>query len=388
GFPFGLVNNLLPVYLRTESASLPIIGRILALAGLAWTLKFLWAWLVDRYGTLKRWIIASQLAIAALALALIPADPAAAPLYLAAVVLALALLSATQDIAIDGYTINLLKERELGPGNGFRVAAYRVALILAGGVFVRLAGVTSWTAAFIASAGLMALIAGFTTTVPSAPSVGAPASLWQSFEKPLRGLLALPGVWAVLLFVVCFKVGDFALLAMIGPFWVDKGLSTEQIGDMQGTVGMLATIAGAMLGGFLTPRIGMFRALWTLGLVQALSNLGYYIAAVSATSLPVAYAVVIIEQFTGGLGTAAFLAFMMSICDRRYAASQYALLSAAYGLGRTIVSFFSGDLAQRMGYADYFLVTFALAFPAFLLLPWVRRLRTSRLTAEEQAALA
>ncbi|HEU4563208.1 MAG TPA: MFS transporter [Gemmatimonadaceae bacterium] len=388
GFPFGLVNNMLPVYLRTEHASLEIIGKVLGVAGLAWTLKFLWAWVVDRYGTLRRWILACQLGIAALVLALIPADPAAAPLTIALVIAGIALLSATQDIAIDAYSINLLDERELGPANGLRVTAYRVALILAGGLVVRLAGVSSWAVAFVASAAVMALLAALTATVPSAVKAPPPASLWRSFEEPLRGLVRLPGFWAVLLFVVVFKFGDYALVPMIPPFWVDRGLSTQQIGDMQGTVGMLATIGGAMAGGWLTARLGTFRALWALGLVQALSNLGYYVAAVSAPSLALAYGVVVVEQFTGGLGTAAFLAFLMSICDRRYAASQYALLSAAFGLGRSLVTFISGDLASRLGYADYFLFTFALAFPAFLLLPWVRRLRTARLTDAERASLA
>jgi PAT family beta-lactamase induction signal transducer AmpG len=390
GLPFGLVNYLLPVYLGAERAALPAIGRTLGIAGLAWTLKFLWAPLVERFGTLRGWIVGSQLAVGALALALIPSDPARAPLYLAAVALVVAVLSATLDIAIDGYTIRLLNDRELGPGNGVRVTAYRVALILAGGVLVRLAGVASWTAAFLASAGIMVALGALSRVMlpPAEPRERAPATLRGTFEAPLRGLLTLPGFGGVLAFIVIFKFGDFALVPMIPPFWLSKGLSVEQIGDIQGTVGMLATIAGAMIGGVLTTRLGMFRALWMLGLVQALSNLGYYVAAASDASLPMAYAVVIVEQFTGGLGTAAFLAYLMSICDKRHAASQYALLTAAFGLGRTIVQFYSGELAQSLGYADYFLLTFALAFPAFLLLPWVRRLRTSRLSAAERAAVA
>jgi PAT family beta-lactamase induction signal transducer AmpG len=386
GLPFGLVNNLVPVWLRTEQTSLPIIGRILGLAGLAWTLKFLWAWVVDRWGTLRGWIVACQLAIAAITAALVAVDPARAPLLLAAAILALALLSATQDIAIDAYTINLLDEREMGPANGLRVTAYRVALIVAGGLLVRLAGETSWTTAFLAGGGAMLALGALTAAAPAAGRPRDTAPLIDSFREPLRGLVSLPGFWGVLAFVVIFKFGDYALLPMTSPFWVDRGLTTAQIGDMLGTVGMLATIAGAMLGGWLTGKLGMFRALWMLGLVQALSNLGYWVAAVSPISLPLAYGVVIVEQFTGGLGTAAFLAFLMSICDRRWAASQYALLSAAFGLGRTIVAFLSGDLAQRLGYADYFLVTLALAFPAFVLLPWVRRLKTAQLSAAERAA--
>ncbi|MBA3559049.1 MAG: MFS transporter [Gemmatimonadaceae bacterium] len=388
GFPFGLINNLLPAYLRSEGASLPFIGRLVSAVGLAWTFKFLWAWLVDRFATRKRWVIACQAGLIAATAALVTADPIAAPAYLAALLVALALLSATQDIAIDAYTIELLDEREMGPANGMRVTAYRVALIAAGGLVLSLAGLTSWTTAFVAGAVIMLLLTLITLRVPSRPRAAIQQPVWQSFSEPLNKLFAQPGMWAGLLFIITFKFGDFAMLPMVNPFWVDRGFSPEQIGVMTGTVGMLATIAGALSGGILTARLGTFRALWMLGLVQALSNLGYYAASLMEPSLIVGYGAVIVEQFTAGLGTAAFLTFMMSICDKRYAAMQYALLSAAYGLGRTLVGYFSGDLAQNLGYSSYFLVTFALAFPAFALLPFVRKLKRNQVSAEESAAIA
>jgi PAT family beta-lactamase induction signal transducer AmpG len=387
GLPYGIVFLLVPVYLRDGAgAELSFITKVTSIATFAWTLKFLWAFLIDRFGTRKQWILVMQVLLAALILAVAVIDPIAGAALFAASVIAIAYASATQDIAIDGYTIALFEERELGPANGARVTAYRVAMIVAGGLLVSLAGETGWGFSLAVAAAIMVVMFGATLFLPKTATPLARATIVDSIVKPLTDLFTLPGFVPALLFVVAFKIGDFALQYLRGPFWVDKGFTTTQIGVLVGTVGFGATIAGAITGGWLTSRLGVFRALWILGLIQAASNLGYFAAATLEQSLTVAYAVVIIEEFTGGMGTAAFLAFLMSICNKRYAASQYALLSAAFGLGRTLIGYGSGGWAERMGYAPYFLLTFALAFPAFLLLPWVRRLKDAIPSAEARAA--
>jgi PAT family beta-lactamase induction signal transducer AmpG len=387
GLPYGIVFLLVPVYLRDGAgAELSFITKVTSIATFAWTLKFLWAFLIDRFGTRKQWILVMQVLLAALILAVAVIDPIAGAALFAAAVIAIAYASATQDIAIDGYTIALFEERELGPANGARVTAYRVAMIVAGGLLVSLAGETGWEVSLAIAAAIMVVLFGGTLFLPKAATPLARATIVDTIVKPLTDLFTLPGFVPALLFVVAFKIGDFALQYLRGPFWVDKGFTTTQIGVLVGTVGFGATIAGAITGGWLTSRLGVFRALWILGLIQAASNLGYFAAATLEQSLTVAYAVVIIEEFTGGMGTAAFLAFLMSICNKRYAASQYALLSAAFGLGRTLIGYGSGGWAERMGYAPYFLLTFALAFPAFLLLPWVRRLKDAIPSAEARAA--
>src|SRR5690606_29814615 len=177
----------------------------------------------------------------------------------------------------------------------------------------------------------------------------------------------------VVLFVLVFKLGDVALTPMIRPFWVDSGYSPEQIGLVIGTIGMLATVAGALAGGAFTTRWGTFTALWVLGLTQALSNLGYWLAAARGATKRLMYSAAIIEQFTNGLGTAAFLAFLMSLCEKRYAATQYALLSAIFVLTRSLASMASGRTTEILRYSDSFLFTFFLALPAFLLLPYGRK---------------
>lgn len=378
GFPYGVFNELLPTYLRVQGVGLEEIGVVAAALGLSWTFKFLWAPLVDQLGTRRRWITAVQLLMAAVLMLLAGLDVTGVTPQLWVLLAALTVLSATQDIAIDAYTIELLDQREYGAANGIRVTAYRVALIVAGGLLVMLAGTVGWPAVFVVAAAVLLALAVLSLAIPQRPierppAVGARQVLERAVWHPLRGLATLPGFAAILLFVLTFKLGDFALLPMIRPFWVDAGYSVEMIGFVQGTVGMLATIAGALLGGALTTRWGIFRALWILGLVQALSNLGYVVAARSAADPAVIYGAVILEQFTQGLGTAAFLAFLMALCDRRFAATQYALLSALFGLSRSLAASRSGYLAEGMGYAPYFLLTFAMAFPAYALLPWVKR---------------
>jgi PAT family beta-lactamase induction signal transducer AmpG len=388
GLPYGVVFLLVPVYLREgPGAELSYITKVTSIATFAWTLKFLWAFLIDRFGTRKSWILAMQLVLTALLVALGILDPVSGATLFAAATIALAYASATQDIAVDGYTIELFEERELGPANGARVTAYRAAMIISSGVLVWLAGVTGrWEVGLFSAAALMLGLFGATLFLPRGMTAPRHATLAETVVTPLVGLFRLPGFLPVLLFIVAFKLGDFALQFLRGPFWVDKGFSTAEIGVLVGTVGFAAAIAGALAGGWLTSKLGVFRALWMLGLIQAASNLGYYAAAVLPRSREVAYGAVIVEEFTGGMGTAAFLAFLMSLCEKRYAASQYALLSAAFGLGRTAIGYVSGGWAQQLGYGSYFLLSFAVAFPAFLLLPWVRRLKEAAGPSADRAA--
>ena len=198
-------------------------------------------------------------------------------------------------------------------------------------------------------------------------------SLQDAVFQPLWQFLTRPGILAVAAFVLTFKLGDMSLGPMIKPFWVDRQFTPVQIGLVPGTLGVAATIGGALLGGAFTGRWGIFRALWVLGILQAASNLVYAAAAALPPSTPLMYAASAIESFCGGLGTAPFLAFLMSICDKANAATQYALLSALFGLTRALSGAFSGVATESMGYAAYFTATFFLAWPAFLLLPWVKR---------------
>ena len=198
-------------------------------------------------------------------------------------------------------------------------------------------------------------------------------------------LLRRPGIVPVLAFILIFKLPDAAMGFMVKPFWVDAGFTAAQIGLVSVNIGLALSIAGGVAGGWITDRIGILHALWILGLVQAASNLGYWAAAlmlpavVPGTPVPAAHQAILysasaLESFTGGLGTAAFLAFLMAIVRRDRAATEYALLSSVFALSRSVAGWAGGLGAQSMGYANWFLLTFFFAFPALLLLPWVKRM--------------
>lgn len=378
GFPFGLVFDAFPVYFRFHGVSLASIG-LLSLAGLPWTMKFLWAPAVDLVGSRRSWVVGCQAFLALTLILILTMDPTEGGLVVW-LIMGLAVLSATQDIAIDAYTIELLDESEMGPANGLRVTTYRIALIAAGGVFVAMAGWIGWKGAFSVAALVLALYAVVSSRAPSmgamdaspqtTETVGAP--LAQRVWAPLNQLFRRPGFVAVMIFILLFKLGDMSLGPMVRPFWVDRDFTPFQIGVVPGGLGVVFTIIGALLGGSLTRRWGIFHALWILGLAQAGSNLTYATAAALPPSTALMYTASAVESFCGGLGTAPYLAFLMSICDKQYAATQYALLSALFGLTRSLSGAVSGFATERFGYTTYFIVTFFLAFPAYAFLPWVR----------------
>ncbi len=368
GFPLGLAVDNLPVYFRAHGVSLETIG-LLSILGLPWTLKVFWAPLVDRLGTRRQWITGA-LAVMTVATAAIPlGDPAAPGAFLWAVLLLLTVASATQDIAIDAYTIGLLVPGEEGVANGVRVSAYRVALIVSGGGLVILAGRAGWPAAFALGAAMLALLAAAAWRSPPIATARQPAAAWR---RSFLAWLTRPGAPAVLLFVLIYKLGDASMGPMVKPFWLDRGLSVEEVGFVSTTLGVGASVLGALAGGLFASRRGIFAGLWTLGILQAISNLAYAGVAAAQAGRPAIYAASLFESFTGGLGTAAFLSFLMHVCEREQAATQYALLSALFGLTRSLAGAVSGFAASHLGYAAFFALTFLLALPAYGLLPWVR----------------
>lgn len=368
GFPFGLVNEALPVYLRSQGAGLVDIGRVAAITW-PWSLKFLWSPVVDRLGTRRQWIAACLAGLALLTLVLAHTDPARLGPSFWLIAMAVVTLSATQDIAIDAYTIEITSTRELGVANSVRIASYRIAMFIAGGLLIWLAGRADWAVSFQTGAAALVLLTIAALLMPSPEGTGArPHAIWE----PLRALVARKDIWAVVAFALLFKLDIAALEPMTRPFWVDRGFSLTEIGTVLTTGRILATLGGAALGGVLTSWWGIFRGLWVLGLVQAFSSLGYWAAASAAPSKPLILSAALFENFAAGMGTAAYLAFLMSICEKRYAATQFALLSALLAITRAVAGELSGGLAEQLGYGLYFLLTFALAFPAYGLLPRIR----------------
>ena len=346
------------------------IGHLAKLS-LPWSLKWMWAPLVDRHGTRRQWIVSCLAGLAALTLAVGTLDVTSlGPVFWVVLVL-IVVLSATQDVAIDAYTIQSTTTRELGVANSVRITLYRVAMLSAGGLLVWLAGRIGWPASFRVGA---ALLAALTACALLLPPVDRSTARTSSFWEPIRELLRRPGIGVVIAFALIFKLDIAALEPMMRPFWVDQGLTLEEIGAVVTSGRLIATITGAAAGGVFTTRYGIFTGLWVLGLIQALSGLVYWATAATGSAKTPLIGAAYFESFAAGLGTSAYLAFLMSVCDKRYAATQFAVLSALLALTRWIAGDLSGELAERLGYASYFLLTFFLGLPAFALIPRLRHL--------------
>lgn len=366
GLPYGIVKEFVPMVLRFQHVDLTRIG-LLNFVGFAWTLKFLWSPLVDVFGTYRRWIAAAVMGIAVALFGM--AGTLTGPVFYALVAL-LALASATQDIAVDAFTIRATPTSMLGPVNSIRVTAYRIALT-SPGILAIVAQRFGWSSSFVVAAIVALAIGTFTLRMPD--DRGGATGERPDFVAALRHWLLRPDSGVLLTLALTFRMCEFAVVSMIKPYWVDRGYSPAEIGTITSIVGVVVSIISAIAGGAIVARFGIFRSLLWLGAVQCLSNVGYAAVATVHAGRWAIWAAAIVENVGYGLGTAAFLAFLMSICDRERAATEYALLSAAYGLTGTLIAGASGYLAQTLGYATYFWLTVALGLPPLVIVMRARR---------------
>lgn len=369
GLPAGIFHELVQAWLIDQHDISESALGIISLLALPWTLKALWSPLVDRVGSAGRWI-GGALLLVGCATMLLPFMPWGPALWTMLGVMTMA--SATADVAIDGYTATVVPPEQHGRVNGIRVAAYRGAMLIAGGGAIALGGILPWWTIFI-GVGVIALL----LAIPCFMVRPAPRDTQstQDWLKDLWAWLTEPGSLALFAFVLLFKAGDAAMAPMVKPFWLKDtgaGLSLEELGLVSVTFGAGLTVAGAIIGGELATRWGLFRALWILGALQAISNLGYMAAALHPEWWAV-YAASMIESFCSGLGVAAFLAFLMRICEAKQAATRFSLLVAMGMLFRNLISAPSGFMVEAWGYATYFGITFLMALPAFALLPAIRK---------------
>src|SRR5438105_13603680 len=327
-----MVLDNFPIYFRLHGVSLGLIGA-LSLLRTPWWAKVFWSPLVDQIGARRQWIRAALIAMAAalLVVAALPAAPVGLPLVVA--LFAFTTAAATQDVAVDAYTIELLAPGEEGVANGVRVSAYRAALIFAGGVLVALAGRAGWPVTFaVGAVGLLVLALGVGRS-PLTDHRPQPPRVWA---RSLQAWVSRPGAIPVFLFVLLYKLDTNAIGPMVKPFWVDRGLGLDEIAFVSTTLGVGASVVGALVGGALTSRWGIFRGLWVLGLFQAVANLGYAAAAWSHAGRAGICAASLGESSGAGLGTAAFVAFLRNSSGKPRGAPQYALRPAYFHLSRSL----------------------------------------------------
>ena len=383
GLPFGFMSQALPALLRSYDVSLEKIGLV-SLVALPWALKFLWAPYVDHYGSArfgrrKSWILPMQFGFMVCLLLLGLLDPDtlnATGFYWLLLILFLSnLIAATQDIATDGLAVSSLGPRERGLGNGVQVAGYRVGMLFGGAVILILLDRLGWLSTFVVLA-LMILLVSLPVWLLREPA--ATAELQHDSPRNVFALalqfVRQPGMWAWVLVVVFYKVGDSYGSAMTKPLLIDLGYSLEQVGWISGGIGMGAGIGGALFGGWLVPRIGRVQALVGFGLLQAFSLLGFWWLAAHDAGLEWVTAVVALEHLSGGMSAAALFTLMMDACRRPLAGTDYTLQASVQVVMAGVLHSASGFSASAWGYEVHFIVSFAMGVLALLpVLLWLRR---------------
>lgn len=386
GLPLALTGATLAVWMRQDGLSLTAIG-LFALVGLAYNVKFLWAplldqvrlpWLGSRMGRRRSWTLFVQAALFAAILVLAGSDPAGAPLATAIAAVTVAFLSASQDVVIDAFRVELLDEREQGAGAAATQVGYRLGMVASGAGALYLAEFFGWAVAYSGMALLLlpAMAVVWATPEPSVSpgraGAQAPAQwLRAAFLDPLVDLARRAHWVPILVFILLFKLGDALAGVMTSAFYVDMGFSRIEIANVSKVFGVAATIAGVLAGGAIVYRLGVMRALLVTGVLQMLSNLMFAAQALVGHSVPMLMVTIGVENLTGGMGSAAFVAYLSSLCSLAYTATQYALLSSLAAVARTTLSAAGGALAQGLGWIPFFAASTVAAIPGLLLLLWL-----------------
>ena len=379
GLPFYLTSKTLQAWMTTAKVDLATIG-FFSLVTLPYSLKFVWAPVMDRYippflGRRRGWVLITQVLLLVAIAAMSLHDPRLGLRMLAVNAIAIAFFSASQDISLDAYRTDVLQDREMGAGAAVFVMGYRVALLVTGGLALYLADSISWPTVYLLLASLMliGIIATFLAPEP-ALTEPPPRTIAEAVILPFREFFQRTGVGRallVLLFIVFYKYSDSLAGSMTTPFLLKTGFSQKEVGAVFGGAGLIATIVGTLAGGAAIGKWGINRSLWVFVVFQGLSNLTYYALALSSESHAFMTTAVVVENFGLGLVTAAMTAFLMSMCDKRFTATQFALLSSLMAASRDLLVAPAGKIAESLGWPSFFLITVSMAIPPLLLLPFI-----------------
>jgi PAT family beta-lactamase induction signal transducer AmpG len=408
GLPLALTFGTLSLWLAEVGVSKTTIG-LFALMGAPYTFKFLWAPFVDkmpipyltrRLGRRRGWAILSQVALVVTIAALGATKPAAHPGITAFFALMVAFCSATQDIVIDAYRVEILEERQFGAGAATIVLGYRLGMLVSGAGALYLATYVGWsvTYALMAAFMLAGIVAVLCNPEPKAqkthesvqlerrlaPHLDAHGHGWGKKARalawihaavisPFAEFVSRRGWLVVLLFILLYKLGDALAGVMGNPFYLELGFTKIQIASITKAFGLAATVIGGVIGGIIVNRVGILGSLFVCGVLQMLSNLMFAVLAMVGNDAAMLSLTIAIENLSGGMATAAFVAYLSSLCNVAYTATQYALLTSFMAFGRALLSSSGGWLADHMSWISFFILTTGAALPGLVLLLWIAR---------------
>lgn len=378
GVPLLLTSRTLQAWMTDVGVDLKTVG-IFSLASLPYTLKFLWAPLMDRYkilhfGRRKGWLILTQVALVTSLLFMSLIDPKTQIATIALLALVVSFFSASQDVVVDAYRREILPDESLGLGSTYYIYGYRIAMWVSGAFALGLAAFVSWEQVYQ----IMALVMGAAIVVTMfadepAASAKAPGTLREAVIEPFKEFLSRPGALLLIAFILFYKVGDNIAGNMLTPFYLKMGYSKLEIAAIAKTFAVFSTLLGGFIGGVLILRMGILRCLYLFGILQALSTVAFTALYYSVHNNWVLGSVIVFEDFTSGMGTAAFVAFMASITDKRFTATQFALLSSLMGVPRIFIAAPAGALAETLGWPIFFTTCALLAVPGLIMIQWVKK---------------
>ncbi|GKX54029.1 AmpG family muropeptide MFS transporter [Leminorella grimontii] len=379
GLPLALTSGTLQAWITVAGMDVTTIG-FFSLVGQAYVFKFLWSPLMDRYrlpflGRRRGWMLLTQIALVVLILALGCLTPQNDLWLMAALAVLIAFFSASQDIAFDAYKTDVLSAEQRGNGAAISVLGYRLAMLVSGGLALWIADYyIGWQSTYWLMAALMVIGIIATLWAKEPDTTPSPKTLKLAVVEPLKDFFGRNNAWLILLLIILYKLGDAFAGSLSTTFLIrGVGFLPGEVGLVNKTLGLLATIIGVLIGGILMQRLTLFRALMLFGILQAVSNFGYWILAVTDKSLITMGSAIFFENLCGGMGTAAFVALLMTLCNRSFSATQFALLSALSAVGRVYVGPVAGWFVERYDWPLFYLFTVIVALPGLALLIFARQ---------------
>lgn len=390
GIPLALTGGTLQAWLSTEKIDIKTIG-LFSLVGLPYTWKFIWSPFMDRYmppilGRRRGWLLIAQICLAASIAGLAFSDPISNITQLAFMAVCVAFFSSSQDIVIDAFRTETLQPHEYGAGSGVYILGYRLAMIVSGAVALSMSEFMSWKTVYLLMASAIGLGVIATLLSDEPESVRPPRTLGEAVVEPFKDFFLRPGSIEIMIFILLFKLDSSIASALMTSFFVEMKFARSDIGAIIKLFGMIATIVGALLGGMLIPKLGLKRALIVFGILQGATNLLFLMMAkfpyeygmreingvmtqvVEGSGRTALAFTIAVENLAGGMGTAAFTAFLMSLCNRRFTVTQYALLTSLMAVPSKFIAAPTGYLQASVGWEQYFVISTLIAIPGILML--------------------